>query len=426
VAKLEVIGYALQFGAHQVEVSMSRPAEVTKLLFVTILAVFCSVCSTAQTAATSVEDPARRDAFQLYDTGKYADAMPLLEKIVVDHPSDLVAKEHWAFSMVGYAATLADAAERKRVRARARALAVELKQAGDNSNLLQMMLALPEDGSEASFSDRKDVNEAMKAAEADFGRGDLDKAREGYQQVLLLDPKNYEAALFTGDVYFKQHVYDQAGEWFARAIQIDPNRETAYRYWGDALTSASKNDEARGKFIDAVVAEPYSNKAWVGIRQWADRNKVKLNVLVLKDKSATQMDGKNATITLDSTMLNGDSSGTAAWMIYSATRLTWQREKFMKEFPNETGYRRSLKEEAEALDTMVTVIAEDAKSAKKAKNMDPSLLALVQLDHAGLLAPFVLFNRADAGIAKDYAAYRDAHRDVLRRYLDEYVVPKAP
>jgi len=175
-----------------------------------------------------------------------------------------------------------------------------------------------------------------------------------------------------------------------------------------------------------VVAEPYSNKAWVGLRQWVDRNNLKLNVLVVKDKSATQSNGDNSTITLDANMLSGDSTGTAAWLVYSATRLSWQREKFRKEFPNETTYRRSLKEEAEALDAMVSVIAEDAKSNKKAKSMDSSLLALVQLDHAGLLEPFVLFNRADPGIARDYSAYRDVHRDILRRYLDEYVVPKSP
>ena len=405
---------------------MSCPCSLTKILVIAILALHISVPATAQTPPALAEDPARKEAFQLYDAGKYVEALPLLEKIVAGHPSDLVAKERWAFSMVGYAATLPDPEVRKKMRARARTLAVELKEAGDNSNLLLMMLELPEDGSEPSFSSRKDVDDAMKAAEADFGRGDLDKAREGYLHALLLDPGNYEAALFTGDVYFKQHAYPQAGEWFARAIQIDPNRETAYRYWGDALTASSKNDEARGKFIEAVVAEPYSNKAWVGIRQWVGRNKVRLNVLVLKDKSATQTDGKNATITLDPNILSGDSTGTAAWMIYSATRLTWQREKFKKEFPNETAYRRSLKEEAEALDTMVTVIAEDAKSPEKAKTMDPSLLALIQLDHARLLEPFVLFNRADAGISKDYAAYRTAHRDVLRRYLDEYVVPKTP
>ena len=254
----------------------------------------------------------------------------------------------------------------------------------------------------------------------------MDKAREGYQHALLLDPGNYYAALFVGDVYFKQHADSQSGEWFARAIQIDPNRETAYRYWGDALTSSSKNDEARSKFIDALVAEPYRDKAWMGLRQWVDRNKVKLNVLVLKDKSTSQTSGQNASITLDPNMLGGDSSGTAAWIVYSGTRLTWQREKFKTEFPNETAYRRSLNEETEALDTMVAVLAEDAKSKKKAKNMDPSLLALVQLAHQGFLEPFVLFNRADAAIAKDYEAYRAVHRDVLRRYLDEYVVPKTP
>ena len=404
---------------------MSRLVQPITIV-VLILVALCPVGSSAQTPANSADDPARREAFQLYDAGKYVDAMPRLEQIVADHPSDLVAKEHWAFSMIGYAASLPDPAERIKVRAHARALAVQLKDEGDNSNLLQIMLGLPEDGSESSFSDRKEVDAAMKAAEADFSRGDLDKAREGYQRALLLDPKNHEAALFSGDSCFKQHSYAQAGEWFARAIQIDPNRETAYRYWGDALTASSKNDEARGRFIDAVIAEPHSSKAWMGLKQWVDRNKVKLNVLVLQDKAATQTDGKDATVTLDINMLNGSSSSGAAWIIYSGTRITWQKEKFKKEFPNEPAYRRSLKEEAEALDGMVTMVAEDAKSKKKAKNMDPSLLALVQLDHWGFLEPFVLFNRADAGIARDYAGYREVHRDLLRRYLDEYVVPKTP
>ena len=404
---------------------MWHPTKILRFALFVGLAGPWIVIAAGQSSSSS-EDPARREAFQLYDNGKYAEAMPFLEKVVADHPSDLIAKERWAVSMVGYAATLSDPADRKKGRARARTIAVQLKDAGDTSNLLQMMLGLPEDGSEPSFSDRKEVDEAMKGAEADFSRGDLDKAREGYLRALLLDSGNYEAALFIGDVYFKQHTYGSAGEWFARAIQINPNRETAYRYWGDALTSGSKNDEARGKFIDAVVAEPYNNKAWMGLRQWVDRNKVKLNVLVLQDKSAQQTDGKNATITLDSNLLNGDSTSTAAWLVYSGTRLSWQREKFKKEFPDEATYRHSMKEEAEALDTMVSVIAENAKSKKKAKYIDPSLLTLVQLDHAGLLEPFVLFNRADNGIAQDYAPYRAAHRDLLRRYLDEFVVPRIP
>jgi hypothetical protein len=83
-----------------------------------------------------------------------------------------------------------------------------------------------------------------------------------------------------------------------------------------------------------------------------------------------------------------------------------------------------LKEEAEALDAMVAVLAPDAASLKKAEKMDASLLALVQIDHDGLLEPFVLLNRADPEIAKDYPAYRASHRDKLYEYMDKYVLAK--
>ncbi|HZS99476.1 MAG TPA: hypothetical protein VFA40_22005, partial [Terriglobales bacterium] len=87
--------------------------------------------------------------------------------------------------------------------------------------------------------------------------------------------------------------------------------------------------------------------------------------------------------------------------------------------------RRSLKEEAEALDAMVAVLAPDAASLKKAEKLDPALLALIQIDHEGLLEPYVLLNRADPEIAKDYPAYRAAHRDKLYQYVDKYVLTKA-
>ena len=393
--------------------------------FVAAIATLSIPSAVAQTSSTPNEDAGRQEAFRLYDEGKYVEALPLLESYVTGHPGDITAKEHWAFSIVGYATTLADPIERNKARAHARVLAYELKDAGDNSNLLHLMLAIPEDGSAPPYSNRKDVDDAMKAAEADFARGDLDKAREGYVEVLTLDPSNYEATLFTGDVYFKQKAYEEAGQWFGRAIQINPDRETAYRYWGDALTASSKNSDARKKFIEAVVAEPYSNKAWIGVRQWVDRNKTRLNIVVLKDKSSIRTEGQNTTVTLDPNALGSDAAGTAAWIVYDGVRLSWQREKFKKEFPQETAYRHSLKEETEALDSMVTIVANDTKG-KKAKDIDPALLALVQIDKAGLLEPFVLFNRADNGIAHDYAEYRRDHRANLYRYLDEFVVPKTP
>jgi tetratricopeptide (TPR) repeat protein len=413
---------------------MRRPLEhlfkffLVAFLFVVIPAVCVGQNSQAPETATK-EDPGRRHAEELYSQGKFVDAMPLFEALSADHPSDLVIKERWAWCMFQYAETLSDPQQRKRVRARARTLAVQARDLGDNSQLLQLMLEQPEDGgSEATFSDRKEVDETMKAAEADFARGDMDKAREGYMRALLMDPNNYDAALFIGDVYFKQHVYGNAGEWFARAIQIDPNRETAYRYWGDALVAMGKEDEARSKFIEGIIADPYSRRSWTGLQNWLQRNKLQLNNVRLKDGAAvTEKDEKNISITIDDSSLKkkNDPNG-LAWMTYGMGRASWRGDRFKKEFPNEPKYRRTLKEESDSLGLMITVLKEQKDYRKKLKDLDPSLQDLIKIQEAGFLDPFVLLNRADNDIARDYEAYRAKNRDVIRRYLDEFVVPKRP
>ena len=365
----------------------------------------------------------RKQALELYRAGKFVEAMPLLEKLSAISPQDYVVKEHWAYSVLEYSATLNDPAERRRQRIRARDLALEAQQQGDQSDLMQVLLSIPPDGSEPKFSERKDVDEAMRSAEASFARGDYDSARAGYQRVLYLEPKNYEAALFIGDAYFNEKIYDRAGEWFERAVAINPDKETAYHYWGDALAMAGRNSAAREKYINAVVAEPYNRSSWAALRTWTDRTKQPFNAIILENKSSTTKAADKA-VSLDEHSLQEQSAEAAGWAAYQATRQTWKASKFKKEFPNEPNYRRSLREEAEALDAMVAVLAPDAASMKKAEKLDPSLLALIRLDHDGLIEPFVLLNRADSEIAKDYPAYLKAHRDKLYEYVDEIVLPR--
>ncbi len=385
---------------------------------------------TAFPQTSEKNDPDRQRALELYGQGKMVEAMPLLEKLAAGHPKDVVVMESWGVATLNYSQILTDPELKKKARIRARSILLKAKELGDNSNLLETMLSgLPEDGSASAFSNRKEVDDVMQAAEADFSRGDLDKAREGYIHALLLDPNLYTAALFIGDTYFKQKQPGSAGEWFARAIQIDPNRETAYRYWGDALVDLGKFDEARTKFINAVIAEPYNNNPWMGLGQWADHNHVKLTYLRLQDKSKVTIDGGKTTVTLDSDMLaKKDNAVIGAWLVYGTRRAKWQTEEFKKQFPNEAQYRRTLKEESDSLHTMVIVISEVQKSKKDGDNsdLDPSLTMLVKIDEAGLLDPFVLLNRADNGIAQDYPDYRGANRDRIYRYMDEFVVPKTP
>ena len=188
-------------------------------------------------------------------------------------------------------------------------------------------------------------------------------------------------------------------------------------------------DEARTKFMQAVVADPYNKSPWMGLNQWADANKVKLNFIRLKDKSSVSAGGdKKINITLDSSVGKDDQSG-AAWLAYSMNRALWQGDKFKKEFPNEPKYRHTMKEEADSLHMMASVLSELNDPKKKNKNKvepDPLLVQLIKIDQAGLMEPFVLLNRADAEIAQDYEMYRNTNRDKIMRYMDEIVVPKTP
>lgn len=398
----------------------------TSKIFLLVLVMAASLQAAIQRTTPSTDptnDPKYSHVLELYHDGNLVDAMPLFEELAATYPKNAGIHESWAFCMMGYAATIPQPEERKKVRVRARKIAIEAQQLGDNSPLLQTILQIPEDGAESAYSNRSEVDAVMKEAEAEFVRGNFDKAREGYIRALLLDPNNYEAALFTGDVYFKQKVYGSAGEWFARAIQIDPNRETAYRYWGDSLFAMGKNEESRAKFIEAIVAEPYNMSPWQGAQAWAKRNQGQLHILQLQNKAQVdRKDDRNINMTIDPSALGKKDDPTgAAWMAYGLSRTSWQGEKFKKEFPNEPKYRHTMREEVESLTLMVDVL-----KGQKLNGVDPGLLELMRLSDAGLLEPYVLLNRADQQILLDYPAYREAHRDKVRQYLDDYVVPKAP
>jgi tetratricopeptide (TPR) repeat protein len=399
------------------------------LLAGVLLVALPAVCPRAACAqAKREDDPAtaalRRQALDLYHQGKFVDAMPLLEQLSTTNPNDFVVKEHWAYCVLEYSKTLTDPAARKTARVHARTLALEAQKSGDQSDLLQELVSIPEDGSELKFSDRPDVDTAMKAAEAERVKGNLDKAQQGYLHVLELDPKNYDATVYVGDVYFSERAYNNAGEWFAKAVQIDPNREMAYRFWGDALAMTGKNEGAREKYINAILAQPYNRASWLALRQWADRVQQPFNAILLENKSSAKTDNAKGG-TLDDHSLEPGNLEATAWAAYGKTIQVWKQGKFLQAYPKEITYRRSLKEEAEGLDAMVKVLAPDAASEKKAAKLDPTLLELVQIDREDLLESFVLLNRADRDIAQDYPGYRAEHRAELYHYMDEFVLPKA-
>ena len=400
----------------------SRTLRVCGLFAITLV---LSLNAIAVARVTQDDDVERRRAFQLYREAKFQEALPLFEKLAKSYPDDPEVLERYGLMIIGQNVYLRDPVARKEARKRGRELLVRAQKAGADDQLLKAMLeGIPADGgNDTSFSTKKEVDDAMRAGEEAFMKGEFPKAVEMYQQALLLDPKLYEAALFTGDVYYKSAEQRKAGEWFARAIEINPDRETAYRYWGDSLMKQGRVTEAGDKFVEAYLAEPYSRLARAGMLNWGNKINIQLaHPSVEIPTSVVPKNNGDTTINLDPNLLKKDdkSGAGAAWMTYGLIRAGWVQGEFAKQYPSETAYRHSLKEEVAAMRAALRVLSEqknvDPNSA------DPSLKAIARLDKEGLLEPFILLAMPDEGIARDYAEYRKANIDKLRKYVVDYVL----
>lgn len=385
----------------------------------------------------------RQRAFALMDESKMLEALPIFEKLALRNPKDPEVQFSLGFCIFASSRDIKDPVARKQTRLRARGYLARAKELGVTDPVLdQILAAIPNDGGEApKFSTNPEADAAMGDGESAYTRGELDKALAAYTRALQIDPKLYEAALFAGDMQFKRGhnstdagersaLFDNAGEWFAKAIKIDPDRETAYRYWGDELLEYGKDDEARAKFVEAIIAEPYNQLAYNGLTRLGQKNHVPLgHPRIDIPANVTSPKPGEINITVDDMALKGsDGDGSAAWVIYGMIRSLWMNKKdgsrsddFAKAYPNELVYRHSLAEELAALRGVMESVQTQVKE-KRVKKLTPSLDNLSKLNDAGLIEPYVLFVHPDKGIARDYAPYRQANRDKLKRYWLEVVI----
>jgi tetratricopeptide (TPR) repeat protein len=405
-----------------------RNFNARALLFV-LLASFAFLMPPA--SAPAQDDAAykaeRESAINLFNQNKFMEALPLFEDLAAKNPNDDKALLGLAACLVDHSATLSDAQTAGKERIRAKDLLLRARNLGNSStllqNLLQVLQALPQ-GGEIKYSENPAADAAMHAAEKAFAQRDYDEAIKDYSHALDLDPRNSTAALFVGDSYFAEKDFANAGVWYGRASQIDPNSETPYRYYADMLTKAGDMEGARTKAIEAVIAEPYNPITWRGLQQWANVNHVQLiRMHVNIPNNVTQKAPNQITINVPA---GQQTDSTAAWLAYSLAQASWHGDEFHKRFPNETQYRHSLAEEADALKMAADVWSEVKKNKKSEDSVDPDLDLLLKLEDAGAIEPYVLLNAADEGIAQDYADYRDKNRAKLEQYLSQFVVPPAP
>jgi tetratricopeptide (TPR) repeat protein len=387
-----------------------------------VLSLYAGPCAIAQTSPDAGYQAKRQKAAELFSQDKRLEALPLLEELVQTNPKDDAMLVTLAACLIDHAATLTDQEAAARERLQAKDLLDRAWKLGNTSplalNLSQLLGQLPASGA-IKFSDNPAVEHALRTGEGAFARRDFDQALENYAKALELDPGNYSAALFTGNTYDRKKDFAKAGEWYQRAIQLDPNVETAYRYYADMLAKEGDMEKARAMLIHAAVAEPYNRIVWRELQAWATLNQSRINEVYIGVPAAPE----------NSPDANQPSPAVfTVWQAYRSVRNNWQQGgEFKKRFPEEKEYRHTLAEESEALIAAAKVLQklqEDKKSAQAVTN-DAALSLLLKLYDAGLIDPYVLFSLGDAGIARDYSAYRARNRNKLEEYMDKFVVPPA-
>jgi tetratricopeptide (TPR) repeat protein len=359
---------------------------------------------------------------ELMKQNKYTEALPLLEKIIAVEPNNAQTQFYLGFALIAEANSTKDQAKRVALSLRARAAFVKAKELNIDEPLVDALISsIPPDGSQGpTFSSNIAANSLMVEAEAFFSQGKMDEALRNYQEALKLDPKLYHAALFAGDVFTHREDYAQALTWYEKAIAIDPTKETAYRYSATPLMKQGKIEAARDRYIEAFITEPYNRFAGAGIVQWAQVTKTDLAHPTIEIPTKVTYDDKgNVKVDLDaSALLGGKNDGSFAWISYGTTRSSWHKELFAKKYPQETTYRHSLAEEADALRSVISLATAD----KEVKTLSASLTKLKRLNDEGLLEAYILLARPDAGIAEDHPAYLKDNRDKLRTYMVQYVL----
>lgn len=415
---------------------MSHCTLTAKHITLTASVIFASALLVCATAAQKPDPAERQRAIDTYESQNLVAALPLLEKVARAYPDDPVVLSRLGFALYANSTDEKDAAKRQEMRNRARSILEKSQSLGDDSNLTRITLDALSTGdvSQIPFSNIKAAEAAIREGEAAFMRGDMNKAIAAYKRAFELDPKLYDAALYAGDAEFKQAYqsqdpqfrrqhFDAAAFWFGKAVAINPDRETAYRYWGDALDAQGKTNEARDKFVEAIIAEPFDRRPYVGLTQWGQRHQVRLGHLKIEQPPPSirsETSGDQTTILIDPNKIDRKTP-VHYWSFYDLTRATYKTAGFPKDYPGETEYRHSLKEEARALRLVAEIASKDLKEGK-VKSLDDSLTNLIQLNEADLLEPYILFVRPDKGIAQDYFAYRKDNREKLRRYWLEVVI----
>ena len=87
-------------------------------------------------------------------------------------------------------------------------------------------------------------------------KGQLAEAQELYRQVLLIQPKHFDAWYLLGVIAYKVKNFERAVELLDRAIALNPQHSDAYNYRGNTLNELKHYEAAVQSYDQAIALKP--------------------------------------------------------------------------------------------------------------------------------------------------------------------------
>ena len=207
-------------------------------------------------AASPAPPPDPAAAIQALQAGKFAEAAPLLEKLVAADPQDYRARFNLAFAYSQLNRDR-DAIENYRKVVEQQP---DLAPARLNLGMMLLRQRLPAEAAphlEAAASKQpQDFRAQFYWAEALLGAGQADRAAPAYRKALELDPKSAAATLGLGRALARSGDPEAAREQYLQAAKLDPEFGDALLELGDLLEQSKQPAQALDVYLDYLKSKP--------------------------------------------------------------------------------------------------------------------------------------------------------------------------
>jgi tetratricopeptide (TPR) repeat protein len=252
------------------------------------------------------------------------------------------------------------------------------------------------------------AKQAFTDAEKLFKAKDYEAARKKYEEVKRLSPSSSLLDLYIGDSLFFSLRWSEALAAYDHAIQANPLQYRGHLFRAHTLIKLRRFDEAREALIDALVLRPRNPTAM----KMAHSEALHLGIMPYEEAFKPRASARR----LDPNHVRVETVASPHWMAFAVCEAYWVGE----EQPKRSGW--TSEEAHECLANLIAMYQTRAAAAPA----EPQLGRLSDVAmNAHMLDEFIIYEVGSRIMPDLPLILDDAVRAKLRRYIAQYVLPRA-